>query len=114
MQRGLSKGQSSVDPASIVAVISIACKRGDVLMTISKGIEKYLLTEIAADLGKQSLDPEEDLLEQGVIDSMGILKLVVFLEKSHGIRVKDEDVVPENFQNLNSMVRFVEQKMQSQ
>ena len=44
---------------------------------------------------------------------MGIPKLAVLLEKSHGIQVKDEDVVPENFQSLNSMVRFVEQKMQS-
>ncbi len=82
-------------------------------MTTSKNIEKFLLTEIAADFGKQSLDPDEDLLEQRIIDSMGILKLVVFLEKAHGIKVRDEDVVPENFQSLNSMVKFVEQKMQN-
>ncbi|HUJ19257.1 MAG TPA: phosphopantetheine-binding protein [Nitrospirota bacterium] len=82
-------------------------------MTTSANIEKFLLSEIAGDLGKKSLDPDEDLLEQRIIDSMGILKLVVFLEKSHGIKVQDEDVVPENFQSLNSMVRFVEQKMQS-
>jgi acyl carrier protein len=82
-------------------------------MTIIKGVEKFLLTEIAADLGKQTLDPDEDLLEQRVIDSMGILKLVVFLEKTHNIKVLDEDIVPENFQSLNSMARFVEQKMQN-
>jgi acyl carrier protein len=82
-------------------------------MTIINGVEKFLLTEIAADLGKQSLDPDEDLLEQRVIDSMGILKLVVFLEKTHNIKVMDEDIVPENFQSLNSMARFVEQKMQN-
>jgi acyl carrier protein len=82
-------------------------------MTIIKGVEKFLLTEIAADLGKQTLDPDEDLLEQRVIDSMGILKLVVFLEKTHNIKVMDEDIVPENFQSLNSMARFVEQKMQN-
>lgn len=82
-------------------------------MTIINGVEKFLLTEIAADLGKQSLDPDEDLLEQRVIDSMGILKLVVFLEKAHNIKVMDEDIVPENFQSLNSMAKFVEQKMQN-
>lgn len=80
---------------------------------ISKNIEKFLLTEIAADLGKQSLDPDADLLEQRIIDSLGILKLVIFLEEAHGIKVLDEDIVPENFQSLNSMVRFVEQKMQN-
>ena len=82
-------------------------------MTILQDIEKFLLTEIAGDLGKQSLDPDEDLLEQRIIDSMGILKLVVFLEETHGIKVMDEDVVPENFQSLNSIVRFVERKMQN-
>jgi acyl carrier protein len=82
-------------------------------MMISKNIEKFLLTEIAADLGKQSLDPDADLLEQRIIDSLGILKLVIFLEEAHGIKVQDEDIVPENFQSLNSMVKFVEQKMQN-
>ena len=82
-------------------------------MTVIKGIEKFLLTEVAADLGKQSLGPDEDLLEQRVIDSMSILKLVVFLEKEHNIKVVDEDIIPENFQSLNSMARFVEQKMQN-
>jgi len=80
-------------------------------MTILKDIEKFLLTEIAGDLGRQSLDPDEDLLEQRIIDSMGILKLVVFLEKTAGIKVMDEDVIPENFQSLNRMVKLVEQKM---
>ncbi len=79
-------------------------------MTIQKDLEKFLIAEIAGDLGKRSLDPDEDLLEQRVIDSLGILKLVGFIEKSHGIKVLDEDVVPENFQSLNSMANFIEQK----
>jgi acyl carrier protein len=82
-------------------------------MTIVKNIEKFLLSELAADLNKQSLDPDEDILEQRIIDSLGVLKLVVFLEKAHGIQVIDEDIVPENFQSLNSMAAFVEQKMRS-
>jgi acyl carrier protein len=79
-------------------------------MTTSKNIEKFLLTEMGADFGKQSLDPDEDLLDQRIIDSMGILKLVVFLEKAHNIKVLDEEVVPENFQSINSMIKFIEQK----
>ena len=80
---------------------------------ISKKIENFLLAEFGANLGGQSLDPDEDLLEQRIIDSLGLLTLVVFLEKAHGIKVNDEDVVPENFQSLNSIVRFVEQKMRN-
>ena len=83
-------------------------------MTIIDSIEKFLLAEVAADLGKKSLDPDEDLLEQRIIDSLGLLKLVTFLEQSHGIQVNDEDIVPENFQSLNSMVKLVEQKIRNQ
>jgi len=76
-------------------------------------LEKFMVTEIAVDLGKKSLVPDDDLLGSGIIDSMGVIKLVVFLEKTFGIGVADEDVVPENFQNLNCIVKFVEQKMQN-
>jgi acyl carrier protein len=82
-------------------------------MTVLEDLGKFLLAEIAVGLGKESLDPDEDLLEQRIIDSMAILKLVLFMEQTFGIEVKDEDIVPENFQSLNSTVRFVEQKMQN-
>jgi acyl carrier protein len=82
-------------------------------MTILQNLEKVLLTEIAVDLGKKSLDPDEDLLEQGIIDSLGIMKLILFMEETYGIAVADEEVVPENFQTVSMMVRFVEQKMQT-
>ncbi len=82
-------------------------------MNILKDLEKVLLTEIAVDLGKRSLEPDEDLLEQQVIDSLGIMKLILFMEETFGIKVDDVEIVPENFQTLNMMVKFVEQKKQN-
>jgi len=82
-------------------------------MTILENLEKVLLTEITVDRGKQSLDPAEDLVDQGIIDSLGVMKLIVFMEETFGIKVNDEEVVPENFRSLNSMTKFVEQKMQN-
>jgi len=79
-------------------------------MGILEDLEKILLTEIAVDLDKKSLMPDEDLLEQGIIDSMGIMKLVTFMEQTFCIQVLDEDIIPENFQNLKVMAKFVEQK----
>lgn len=76
-------------------------------------LEKYLLTEVVADLGKNSLDPNEDLLEQGIIDSLGIMRLVLFLEESYGIQVDDQDITPENFQCLSSMVKYVEKQLEN-
>jgi acyl carrier protein len=82
-------------------------------MNILKDLEKVLLTEIVVDTDKKSLEPDEDLLEKGIIDSLGIMKLVLFMEETFGIAVVDEEIVPENFQTVNMMVKFIEQKIQN-
>jgi acyl carrier protein len=87
--------------------------KGDISMSILESLEKVLLIEIATDPNKKVLDPDEDLLDQGIIDSLGIMKLITFIEETFGIEVADEDVVPENFQTLSIIVKFVEKKMHS-
>lgn len=82
-------------------------------MSILKKLEEYLLAEIAAGLGKKSLEPDEDLLELGIIDSLGLMKLIAFMEETFGVKILDEDVIPENFQSLNRMVTLVELQVQN-
>ena len=50
------------------------------------------------------------LLESGIIDSLGILDLVAFLERSFQITLQDDELTPENFANISSIVNLVEQK----
>lgn len=54
------------------------------------------------------LDKPVSLLDSGVIDSLGILDIVAFLEESFGVQVRDEDLAPENFDTLAALERFVE------
>lgn len=83
-------------------------------MEIVAELEKYLLDEIVVDMGidKDSIAPDEDLLTQGIIDSLGILKLTAFVEETFGIKVSDEDMTPENFMTLTSLKKFIESKQQ--
>lgn len=83
-------------------------------MNLQKEIGKYVTDQLVMDGSKKSLDPEEDLLNEGVIDSMGILQLVAFLEEKYGIQVADEDIVPENFRSLNALAQFVQRKNNGQ
>lgn len=55
--------------------------------------------------------PRDNLLAQGVVDSLAIVKLILFLEERFPIRVTDEDVVPENFRDIESLSRFVQSKL---
>ena len=59
---------------------------------------------------KDGLTDRSPLLESGLIDSLGILDLVGFLEEQFAIHVTDEELVPENFQNIGQLAVFVSQK----
>lgn len=53
---------------------------------------------------------EDSLLDSGIIDSLGILDLVAFLEKTYGIRIGDEELNPANFDSVAAVARFVATK----
>ena len=56
------------------------------------------------------LADDASLLEQGIIDSTGVLDLMMFMEEAFGIQVADEDVVPANFDSVASLARYAEAK----
>ncbi len=62
---------------------------------------------------KNGLRQDERWLETGMIDSLGILDLVHFLEEEFGLAISDEELQPENFQSLKSVVEFVQTKNES-
>ena len=57
-----------------------------------------------------SLKEDTSFLEEGIIDSTGILELIMFLEETYGIEIKDSELVPDNMDSLQSIARFVEKK----
>lgn len=52
-------------------------------------------------------DDSDSFLETGIIDSLGIVDLMLFLESEYGIKVKPKDVSPENFDSVDRLVHFV-------
>jgi acyl carrier protein len=79
-------------------------------MSVAAEVEKFIVEEIALGTGVDSVAHGEDLLAQDVIDSHGIVELVSFLEARYGIDVGDDDLLPENFQSVDSIVAFVAAK----
>jgi len=62
---------------------------------------------------KENLDENTDLIEQGVIDSLSLLRLTTFLEQNCRIVVEDEEIVPENFRTLAAINAFVLKRQES-
>ena len=59
------------------------------------------------------LPNDASLLDRGIIDSTGVLEIVLFLESEFGVKVKDSEMLPENFDSVNNIVNFV-QRLKSQ
>jgi acyl carrier protein len=57
------------------------------------------------------LRDDTSFLEEGIVDSTGVLELVAFLEEHFGITVEDEEVVPENLDSLQNIARFLSTKL---
>ena len=59
----------------------------------------------------EELTDEVSFLDEGIIDSTGILELVSFLEEDFGITVEDEELIPENLDSIKNVVAYLEKKM---
>ncbi len=77
------------------------------LSRITADIRAYILENLMFSDDGSVLVDDASLLEQGVIDSTGVLELALFLETQFGIAVKAEDLLPQNFDSVDSMTRFV-------
>jgi acyl carrier protein len=69
---------------------------------------------IAADylLGHDGdLADSASFLEEGILDSTGVLQLIAFLERTYGIRVENEEVIPNNLDSISSVVEYVTRKL---
>jgi acyl carrier protein len=75
--------------------------------SVEFSIKQYICQEIMDPDEIQSITAEQDLIGDGVIDSLGIFLLVEFIENEFGISVDAEEVVLENFSNVRSLANFV-------
>jgi acyl carrier protein len=68
----------------------------------------FLLSDEEADL-----TDEASFLEQGLVDSTGVLELVSFLERRYAITLDDAELVPDNLDSIGKLTAFLERKLQA-
>ena len=72
-------------------------------------LHRYI-NETLLDGSSDELDANTPLLEWGIIDSLSMVNLLAFIEREFGVRIADEDVLPENFATLGAIARLIEQR----
>ncbi len=79
-------------------------------MSVTTDVEQFILSELSQGRGITAVDPNDNLLAKGIVDSHGVMELVAFLEERYGISVRDEDLTPENFESVVRIDEFVARK----
>lgn len=57
---------------------------------------------------------DESFLDEGIVDSIGVMELVGFVEEKFGVKVDDLDVTPDNFDSVSKMAAYIQRKSGSQ
>ena len=60
---------------------------------------------------EDGLTDETSFLEQGIVDSTGVLELVAHLEETYNIKVSDDELVPENLDSIDTIVAYLQRKL---
>ncbi len=76
---------------------------------ISK-IREFIFENFLFDAKKDALQNENSFLEQGILDSTGVLELVDWLEEEFDITVEDEELIPENLDSVQLLSTFISKK----
>jgi acyl carrier protein len=77
-------------------------------MTFRQALRTFIQEKLGAQSDAVDLDDDESLIERGVIDSMGLMHTVLFIEEQAGVRVPDADILPDNFASITSIEAMVD------
>ncbi len=70
-------------------------------------IKKFLIDEFLPDVSASEIDVNHDLLADGLIDSLGVLKLIAWIEERFALTVSDTELDPDNFRSVAAIDAFI-------
>jgi len=79
-------------------------------MSIEQQVRHYILENFLFTNDATALANDASFLEKGIIDSTGVLEMIFFLEQEFALKVADKEMIPENLDSVNNIVRYVQSK----
>ena len=80
------------------------------MSTIEGKIRAYIAENILFSDNGYTYSDETSFLEEGIVDSMGIMELVMFVDEGFGITVEDDEVIPDNFDSVSKLAAYIRRK----
>jgi len=81
---------------------------------IAQKVRVFVVDNLLFGQGDDRFSNDDSFLENGLIDSVGILTLVEFVRETYAIPIQDEELVPENWDSVHRIAAFVQTKLNSQ
>lgn len=79
-------------------------------MPVDEQVRQYILENFLFSNDKSLLGLDESFLERGLIDSTGMLEVILFLEETFGVKAADDEMIPENLDSVRKIAGFVQRK----
>ncbi|MGD2165533.1 MAG: acyl carrier protein [Anaerolineae bacterium] len=79
-------------------------------MTVEEQIKRWIADNFLFTDDGFALPDDASLLEEGIVDSTGVLELVMFVEETFDITVEDDEILPDNFDSVTKLAAYVRRK----
>ncbi len=77
-------------------------------MNIKQTIRRYVLENFLFTDDESALQDSDSFLAGGIIDSTGVLEIILFIEETYDIKVEDDEMLPENLDSIDNLVAFIQ------
>ncbi|HML20717.1 MAG TPA: acyl carrier protein [Aggregatilinea sp.] len=79
-------------------------------MTIEAQIRDYLAHSVLFTDGAYDYEDDASFLEEGIVDSVAVMELALFVEETFGINIEDADITPDNFDSVTKLANYIRRK----
>jgi len=78
---------------------------------IKAQIKKFIIENYLRGDKDVRLSDDDSFLEKGIIDSIGVIELTSFIQNEYRIKIEVTEIVPENFDTINNLERYIKRKL---
>ena len=81
------------------------------MLEIAQKVRSFVIDNFLFGEADDHFSNDDSFLENGLVDSIGILTLVEFVREKYAIAIEDEEVVPENWDSVSRVAAFIHTKL---
>lgn len=79
-------------------------------MTIEQQLKEYISSNLLFSENGYPYPDDASFLEEGIVDSVGIMELVAFIEENMHVSVEDQEITPDNFDSITKLAAYIQHK----